>query len=428
VLTDWIHWLSGKHPDELLALLAGLLLTDAPRYALLKILMCLVDWLRASWRWLRGAAAPEPFGHCPSVCAIIAGHNEEEIIEATLRSVWGTYPGLEIVVVDDGSTDGMAAAARRFARDHAGVLVLSRPERGGKSSAMNWALRYTRAEVVVVIDADSDLGVNAVWEIVQPLRDPRVGAVAGAVVVRNPFESLATWMQAYEYLCTIFVGRMQSAWLGVLGIVSGAFGAFRRSALDQVGGWDAGPPEDLDVTLAIRKCGYRVAFAPYAQCFTEAPASWWALIRQRLRWERSGVIRNHCRKHLDLAYFWRPNFSLSNLAVLVESWVFNLLCMYGIWAWVVFFCLRTPEDWRQILLTLYLCCLTFEALQVVAVLYYTNTPRRDLLTCALFFLAPLYGLLHLAVRLVATTEEIFWRKSFRDNYVPKKVRDATWHW
>jgi poly-beta-1,6-N-acetyl-D-glucosamine synthase len=64
----------------------------------------------------------------------------------------------------------------------------------------------------------------------------------------------------------------------------------------------------------------------------------------------------------------------------------------------------------------------------VATLYYTNAPAKDLLICLVFFLIPLYQILQLAVRLVATTEEIFWRPSFKDNYVPLKVRQATWHW
>src|SRR5262249_10946771 len=147
------------------------------------------------------------------------------------------------------------------------VLVLRRPRRSGKSSATNFALTYTRADVVIVIDCDSSVGPGALWEIVQPLRDPQVGAVAGNILARNPFTNLCTWLQGYEYSSTIFVGRMLSARLGILGIVSGAFGAFRRDVLAQVNGWDVGPPEDLDLTLTIRKAGYRIEFAPYAECY-----------------------------------------------------------------------------------------------------------------------------------------------------------------
>jgi cellulose synthase/poly-beta-1,6-N-acetylglucosamine synthase-like glycosyltransferase len=428
VLNDWIYWLSRKHPDELLIFLWALLLVDGQRYALSKIVLCLWDCGRGAWRWLWGKSGAGEFTYCPSVGLILAGYNEAETIGATLESVWGSYPRLEIVVVDDGSKDEMAAVAREFARSHPGVLVLRRPDRGGKSSAMNWALPYTKAEVIVVVDADSTLGPAAIWELVQPLQDPQVGAVSGAVIGRNPFTSLATLLQAYEYLSTIFMGRMLSAWMGILSIISGAFGAFRRTALEQVKGWDVGPPEDLDLTLSLRKCGYRIAFTPYAQCYTDLPETWWTLIKQRLRWERSGIIRNHCRKHLDLAFFWQPNFRWLDLCLLLEAWLFNVFCMYGIWVWIFWFCFTLSAGWWQILFTLDLCYLVFEIIQIISVGYFSLARKRDLLICGVFFLVPLYQLLLLVVRLVATTEEIFLRKSFQDNYVPPKVRAATWRW
>src|SRR5262249_48558079 len=176
------------------------------------------------------------------------------------------------------------------------------------------------------------------------------------------------------------------------------------------------------------KAGYQIAFCPYSQCFTDLPTNWTALTRQRLRWERSGVIRNHFRKHLDLAFFWRPTFLFSNLAVLVDNWIFNVFCMYGIWAWAVWFFWQLPTDWWQVLLTLYLCYLCFELIQVAANFYYSNAPGRDAVISLVFFLVPFYQIFLLAVRLVATTEEIFLRKSFQDNYVPQHVREATWQW
>jgi hypothetical protein len=156
--------------------------------------------------------------------------------------------------------------------------------------------------------------------------------------------------------------------------------------------------------------------------------SWWALIKQRLRWDRSTTIRNHARKHIDMAYFWSRNFRLRDFLLLAESFYFTLFCMYGIWAWLVWFLWRQPEGSGQILLTLYLCYLVFEIIQIFAALYYTNHLRRDLLICAVFPLVPFYQFVLLAVRLVATTEEIFLRKSYSENFTPERVRNATWHW
>jgi cellulose synthase/poly-beta-1,6-N-acetylglucosamine synthase-like glycosyltransferase len=332
------------------------------------------------------------------------------------------------VVVDDGSEDGMARRAQRFARNHEGVLVLRRERRGGKSSAMNFALQHLRSEIIVVVDADSELGPDALRRIVQPLRDPRVGAVAGTVLGRRPFVNLVSWLQSYEYLSSIFVGRMVAARLGILGIISGAFGAFRRSALEAVHGWDVGPPEDLDLTLTLRKAGYRIASAATAICYTDLPTTWYALARQRMRWEQSGVIRNHCRKHLDLACIWRRNLLWSDLFLLAESWITNIVCLVGIWAWILWLCLNWGPDSAMLLVSLYACYLGLELLQALVILYYSENPGRDAVVCLVAPLVPFYQFFLMVVRTVALLRETFFRSSSQDNYVPRHVREATWKW
>ncbi|HEV3004462.1 MAG TPA: glycosyltransferase family 2 protein, partial [Pirellulales bacterium] len=349
---DWIHWLSSLHPEQLLAVLAGLLLIDAPRYALSQIAMCLWDAGRETWHALAARVEPEKALYCPSVCVVLAGYNEADTLGATLESLWGTYPRMELIVVDDGSTDGMAEVARGFARRHEEVLVLSRPERGGKSSALNSALPYTRAEVIITVDTDSHLGPGAIWGIVQPLADPRVGAVSGTVRVRNPFVNVVTWLQTYEYLQTIFLGRMLSSRLGLLAIISGAFGAFRRTVLDQVGAWDVGPGEDGDLTLRIRKSGFEIGFAPYAQAFTKVPTKWMRLYHQRRRWDRS-VITFECRKHIDLAFPWHANFRWREWVLVMERWFFNVAALYGLWGYLAWLCFRSPANAGYVLFTLY---------------------------------------------------------------------------
>lgn len=194
MLTDWIRWLSAFHPTELLTLLSGLLFLDGSRYAFSVLLMLAYDVVQWSWRCF--FPKPELPIYRPSVCALLVGYNEAGTIARTLGSVWGTYPDLEIIVVDDGSTDGMAEVARAFANDHTGVTVVRRARRGGKSSGMNFGLALTRAEVVVAIECDSFLGHDAIERMVQPLRDPRVGAVAGTVIVRSPRKSLLVRLQA----------------------------------------------------------------------------------------------------------------------------------------------------------------------------------------------------------------------------------------
>lgn len=427
MLTDWTHWLSSLRPDQLFWLLAPLLLLDAPRYAFGTLAVWLWDAGGELVRTIQGKPATEAFRHCPSVCVVVAGLNESRTVEATLRSVWGSYPRLEIVVVDDGSDDGMTHVATEFARSHPGTTVVRRQRRGGKSSALNSALPFTRAEILVCVDSDSHLGPSAIWEVVQPFRDPEVGAVSGTVLGRNSFHNLVTWLQSFEYLRCIFVGRMLTARLGILGIISGAFGAYRRSAVEQLKGWDVGPGEDGDFTLRLRKSGFRIEFAPYAQCFTSLPVSWFQLMKQRRRWEWA-VVTFECRKHVDMAHVRSRNFRLSNLALLVDRWLYNVLFQYLFWGYLAWLLFHLHEHtWKQFFLY-YLVYLVLEVFQALVIVYYSHDRRRDL---AISLVAPLMPIYYLAMRLWslwAVTEEIFSRRSHRDNFVPAHVRDTTWHW
>jgi len=435
MLTEWLYWLQSIPRAELLQVLIVLILVDAPRYALCCTSIVLFDLVRDVARALVPSWRKKPVWdpHTPSVCVLIAGHNEASTIESTVGSLWGTYPRMEVIVIDDGSTDGMAEAAQRFAHTHEGVRVLSRNERGGKSSALNWGLSYTKAEIVVSVDADSHLMPNAIWEIVQPFVDPDVGAVSATLRAWNPFANLATWMQAYEYRQSIFLGRMIEARLNVLAIVSGAFGAFRRDILkDQLQGWDVGPGEDGDLTLKIRKSKRRIAVAPKAVCLTNVPTKWTGLFRQRLRWDRSIITLS--RKHFRMAFLTGKRVTASDWWLLLDQWFFNVICPYMFWAWVIQTAVSYVADPMAsintfyLLFLLYLCQLGLEVLQVLALFFYTKTPRQDLIICSMLPFAPLYRIFLKAATATAITQELLFRKSYRDNFVPKRVREATWHW
>jgi biofilm PGA synthesis N-glycosyltransferase PgaC len=427
MLAQWYHWLCSTRIHELLLMFVGLLLLDGPRYTLSRAVVLTCDVACDLLRWLRGTPPPE-FDHCPSLSVIVAGYNEAETITATLESIHGTYPRLEIIVVDDGSQDGMAAVARAFARRHEGILVLSRPERGGKSSAMNYALCYATGEIVVSLDADSSLGPNALWEIVQPFRDPQVGVVSASVLPRNPWHGLVTWMQAYEYMHSIVVGRHVSHCFGVLAIASGAFAAMRREAMERTGAWDVGPPEDFDVTLRILRCGYRIAFTRHAQCLTDLPTTWWGLIKQRLRWDQGAVVRNYLRKHAGMLCFWRSNCPPRVFFIALEGILFQFLCPIAFLIYSIYVALTYQHSLLNLVIALYLCALVVEVAQVVVLFYYSDDLRRDAQICLVFPLMPLYQLLLLVVRLVSNFQELIYRASFHDNYVPRHVREVTWKW
>lgn len=427
MLTDWFHWLTALRFDELAVILGVLLFVDGTRYACCSLCMATFDVIHVLLNWMCGVQPVAGYSQCPSVCVLLVGHNEGDTIAEALNSMWGLYPRLEMIVVDDGSTDGMAEIARRFASTHAGVLVLSRDERSGKSSALNWGLRYTRAEIVICMDSDSRFSETAIWEIVQPFADPKVGAVSATVEAWNAFHNLCTWLQAYEYRQTIFMGRQLAERLNTLAIVSGAFGAFRRELLERLGGWDVGPGEDGDITLRIRRLGYRIAAAPQARCLTNVPTSWVRLFFQRRRWDRS-VVTYECRKHFDMTYFWQRHFRWSNFALFVERWFFNLYCLanwwfYGLWLFWIF-----TGNAGNVLVLLYFCLLILESVQTLLLLGYSRSPGRDLQISLILPFYPLYQAFLKIADAIAVTEEVFFRRSKQDSFVPAKVRDATWHW
>ena len=322
-----MHWLSSIPLDVKLWMIVPFVLFDGTRYTLAMALMCLYDCVRDFWRTLTGSHPEPTWDYCPSVAVIIVGLNEADTIEHALESVYGTYPRMELFVVDDGSSDDMAARAENFAQHHRDVTVLSRKERGGKSSAMNMPLPMIKSDIVVVLDSDSHLAEGAIWHIVQPFKDPLVAAVSGSVSARNPFVNLCTWLQAMEYRRSIFMGRILLSRLGILGIVSGALGAFRKTTLDQFGGWDVGPGEDGDLTIKFRKAGYKIKYVPEASCLTNVPTKFSTLYRQRRRWEWA-AITFECRKHVDAANPFAKNFRLDNFLMMLERWTFNVVLVY----------------------------------------------------------------------------------------------------
>ena len=413
--------------DELAWLLLPLLLFDLPRYFLGTLMLWCADVVHVLGDWALGRRDDPAYTYQPSVCVVIAGLNEGPSLRGNLDRLVGSYPDLQIIVVDDGSSDGMTQVGHDFARLHDSVLVLTK-RRGGKSSAMNFALPFARAEVVIVVDADSHLAPNAIWEIVQPLADPRVGAVSGNVLVRNEFQHLVTRLQGLEYQRSIFLGRMISDRLNLLGIASGAFVAIRRTALRHVRGWDVGPGEDEDSTLRLRKVGYQVAFAPYAECWTDAPTTWRALVRQRRRWEWA-VVTFGLRKHIDMVNVLSPAARPENVLLLLERWLFNLFCPIVFWVWLIWWCLvGWPERIPNVCLLYYLLHLAMETANWLILLNYSAHRLRDLRLGIVLPLMPFYQLIQRCVTTWAIVEETFTRRSYRDGFVPEHVREATWHW
>ncbi|MGE5566833.1 MAG: glycosyltransferase [Parcubacteria group bacterium] len=294
----------------------------------------------------RPAKTPAPIpaveGHYPRVDVLVAAYNEERVIERTVESLLASRNiDVRVIVVDDGSTDATSDVVRLAFGDNPRVTLLRKPN-GGKASALNVALTQATAEVVVGVDADTQVSRTAMARLVAWFVDPSVGAVAGNVKVGNRSNIVTGW-QSIEYVTSQNIDRRALAKLNAITVVPGAIGAWRRDALTAVGGYSSDTlAEDMDLTWRIRQAGWTIANEPLALAYTEAPATLGALLKQRFRWtygtlqslwkHRSAVFRHGWFGWLALPSLWLFQFAGQILAPFIDlQLVFALLIRLSQW-------------------------------------------------------------------------------------------------
>ncbi len=220
--------------------------------------------------------------YLPPVTVVVPAYNERVGIEAAVRSLAASdYPDLEIIVVDDGSTDGTADLVESL---DIPVVRVVRQVNAGKATALNTGVAAATHDVLVLVDGDTVFEADTVRHLVQPLRAPEVGAVSGNTKVGNRRGLLGRW-QHLEYVVGFNLDRRMYDLFGCITTVPGAIGAFRRDVLTLVGGISTDTlAEDTDLTMAINRAGYHVVYEERARAWTEAPDSLADLWRQRYRW------------------------------------------------------------------------------------------------------------------------------------------------
>ncbi len=239
----------------------------------------------------RAARGRGPVDETPSVAVIVPCWNEATTIAATCASLLALdYPAdkLEIVLVDDGSTDATPAAMTAF-EENPRVRII-RKENGGKHTALNAGIAATSAEFVGCLDADSFVEPDALREIIPCFARPEVAAVTAAMSVHQP-KNLIQHMQNAEYTFGITL-RHTLASINGLYVTPGPFSFYRRSIIDELGGFRHGhQTEDMEMALRLQRSGYEIENAPRARVYTKSPDTALKLIKQRTRWT-SGFLRN----------------------------------------------------------------------------------------------------------------------------------------
>ncbi|MEU3242380.1 glycosyltransferase [Streptomyces sp. NPDC006875] len=274
----WIH-LVGASDDVADVLVAGIAVIGVlvfTRFGMMLVLSAAHARRvrRDGFRW-----GPVPVTEPVSV--LVPAYNEAKCIENTVRSLMASEHPVEVVVVDDGSSDGTARIVEDLRLPNVRVV---RQLNAGKPAALNRGVANARHDIVVMMDGDTVFEPATVGELVQPFADPGVGAVAGNAKVGNRDSLIGAW-QHIEYVMGFNLDRRMYDILRCMPTIPGAVGAFRRSALERVGGMsDDTLAEDTDITMALHRDGWRVVYAEKARAWTEAPESVQQLWSQRYRW------------------------------------------------------------------------------------------------------------------------------------------------
>lgn len=411
-----VHFLLSMNLAGLLHFFWFYFIFELPRYTFSSLA---VGW-RAAFAPRRSLPSPQL-----PVSVLLAGHNEGGKLDKAVTGLKEqTHRNLQIVVVDDGSTDETReVGGRLLAGGHIDKFVSS-GLRGGKAAALNLGLQYCRHEMVVVMDIDTSLDRDAIAQAVAPLvEEPEVGAVSGALGVRNPDDSVLAQLQAIEYTLTIVIGRQFAALFDILTIVSGAFGAFRRSGIEMVGGWDVGPGDDSNLTTKLRRAGWRIEFAPEAWALTDVPTVAGKFMKQRLRWNRS-IIRNRFRKFRNVFNPMSAQFrGYDVLATLNVLW-FHVGLSFSFVFYIIHIFSTYPEIAWTIIIAVHILTFAGDLIEFSIAAIFVR--RLSVLTWLPYL--PLYMVFTTyfkrAIRLLAYTSELVFRTSYTDPFYPQKVRAA----
>ncbi len=264
------------------------------------------------------------------VSVLLPARNEELGVITTIRGLLeSSYKNLEIIVIDNASTDNTYKNVQKFIETYNKTLkknkknieiICLQEETPGKGHALNKGISVAKGEIIVSIDADCYVPPNTIRNFANHFKDPRVMAAVGNVKIGNT-QTLIGVVQYLEFLFSFYFKKCDSI-LGSIYIIGGAAGAFRREIFDKIGGYSAtNITEDIDLTFRIQYAGMKIVYAENAVVFTEGATTINDLMKQRLRWKRGRL-----ETFLDYPQMF---FSGHQIHRKVLSWLILPLAIFG---------------------------------------------------------------------------------------------------
>jgi len=293
-----------------------------------------VMWITTSMffrnRWEK-QTAPLPLARYPGVSVLIPAHNEERVIGHALAAATAIdYPDYEVVVVDDGSTDGTRGVVEPYVQ-RGEVRLIVKQQNEGKAMALNDAIPCLNGEIVLIMDADAEPEPDILRHMLPHFEHARVAAVTGNPRVKNVDTFLAR-LQLIEFSSIVsLLRRSQRIW-GRIMTVSGVVAAFRKSALLDVGGFSPEmSTEDIELTWKLQRRFWDIRYEPHALVWMTVPSTLSGLMHQRRRWSRGLMQVLH--KHRDVMRHWRyrrmwPIFIESSMSIL---WSVCFVVLTALW-------------------------------------------------------------------------------------------------
>jgi poly-beta-1,6-N-acetyl-D-glucosamine synthase len=398
MLSPSFDLLMALEPADLILLFWFTAIFDVPRYFISVAVIILIP---------RNKLPPLQL----TTSAIVAGHNESMSLRACVDSIEAD----QIVIVDDGSTDAMWEVAQSLLTEGLAQVAIRLPVRSSKPAAVNVGLEHCTGEIIFIVDADTILDPGAIAAALTYFADPKVGGVSCDLKIRNEETSLITRFQTIEYATSITVGKQIADTLGIMSNVSGACGAFRRSALLQVGGLGIEVAEDANLSMNLRRHGWDLRFGLEAIARTNGPETIIGLLLQRLRWD-CGIITIWWRKYAGNLNPFRADFRLTNALTSLDVVWFSVILplvlpIYIVWLWN---CVGGFAF--TLLLAIFIGLSVLELLTLLLI----RIPLRLLPYIPLYICVQ--NLIMRPMRIIALLSELIFVISRRDNYIPQHQR------